>query len=239
MKRRPGMKHWRVVTMVDDDVEYPTYEDSQKESVSVGLRRKFERSMWPPKSGVTKLGKRIKGPPLERCMRLMPHLQDMGGFFATLLKKVAPLPGPKDPTRAGVERAMSTREEGTGAGEGPSVRGGAALLDVKASTCTLRRRRLSWNRFAWSGGGTGTWGSEFAAGLHVRSDTNRALTYLSPGVGRRASTSPARLESSACGPGLKSLKNEAPRSASDARSSRRVPRVPRVPRAEDRSPRTA
>ncbi|ACO66997.1 predicted protein, partial [Micromonas commoda] len=86
LKRRPGMKHWRVVTMVDDEtVEYPTYEDSQKESVSVGLRRKFERSMWPPKSGVTKLGKRIKGPPLERCMRLMPHLQDMGGFFATLL----------------------------------------------------------------------------------------------------------------------------------------------------------
>jgi tRNA (cytosine34-C5)-methyltransferase len=34
--------------------------------------------MWPPKPAhVTKLGKRIKGPPLERCMRLMPHDQDM------------------------------------------------------------------------------------------------------------------------------------------------------------------
>ena len=76
--------------------------------------------MWPPKpSGVTKLGKRIKGPPLERCMRLMPHLQDMGGFFATLLKKVAPLPGPKDTVHAGVDRAMKGGERGTGAGEGP------------------------------------------------------------------------------------------------------------------------
>ena len=183
LKRRPGMKHWRVVTMVDDEtVEYPTYEDSQKESVSVGLRRKFERSMWPPKSGVTKLGKRIKGPPLERCMRLMPHLQDMGGFFATLLKKVAPLPGPKEPTRAGVERAMSTREEGTGAGEGPfgSGVGGAPRrqsehLYAPASTSLVESLRVEW-------GGTGTWGNEFAAGLHVRSDTNRALTYLSPGV---------------------------------------------------------
>ena len=183
LKRRPGMKHWRVVTMVDDEtVEYPTYEDSQRESVSVGLRRKFERSMWPPKSGVTKLGKRIKGPPLERCMRLMPHLQDMGGFFATLLKKVAPLPGPKDPTRAGVERAMKTGEEGTGAGEGPfgSGTGGAPRRRSEhtyapASTSLVESLRREW-------GGTETWVSEFAAGLHVRSDTNRALTYLSPGV---------------------------------------------------------
>ena len=183
LKRRPGMKHWRVVTMVDDEtVEYPTYEDSQKESVSVGLRRKFERSMWPPKSGVTRLGKRIKGPPLERCMRLMPHLQDMGGFFATLLKKVAPLPGPNEPTRAGVARAMSTREEGTGAGAGPfgSGTGGAPRRRSEhayspASTSLVESLRREW-------GGTGTWESEFAAGLHVRSDTNRALTYLSPGV---------------------------------------------------------
>lgn len=184
LKRRPGMKHWRVVTMVDDTtVEYPTYADSQKDGVSIGLRRKFQKSMWPPKpSGVTKLGKRIKGPPLERCMRLMPHLQDMGGFFATLLKKVAPLPGPKDPVHAGVDRAMKGGERGTGAGEGPfgSRVGGAPRkkhehLYVPAPKPLLQSLAAEW-------GGNGRWAKEFTAGMHVRSDTHRALTYLSPGV---------------------------------------------------------
>ena len=113
------MKTWKVITMVDDNiVEYPTFEDSQKSEVSVGLRRKFERSMWPPRvRGATRLGVRMKGPPLERCMRLMPHDQDMGGFFATLLRKIAPLPGPK-PTRESMRRAMETDSPGTGAGSG-------------------------------------------------------------------------------------------------------------------------
>jgi tRNA (cytosine34-C5)-methyltransferase len=117
--RRPGLSTWRVVTMVEGDVvEYPKYEDSQKPSVPIGLKRKFAKSMWPqeqeapkdappPQSRVGVLGKRImRGPSatskstgLEHCMRLVPHLQDMGGFFAVLLKKVAPIPGPKTATK--------------------------------------------------------------------------------------------------------------------------------------------
>ena len=99
--RRPGLRTWTVMTMAEDDVvEYSTYDDSQGKSVPIGLKRKFARSMWPPTQEASRMGafgKRIKGStiPLERCMRLVPHLQDMGGFFAVLLKKVAPIPGPK------------------------------------------------------------------------------------------------------------------------------------------------
>lgn len=99
--RRPGLRTWTVMTMAEENVvEYATYDDSQGKSVPIGLKRKFARSMWPPVQEASRMGafgKRIKGStiPLERCMRLVPHLQDMGGFFAVLLKKVAPIPGPK------------------------------------------------------------------------------------------------------------------------------------------------
>lgn len=31
--------------------------------------------------------------PLERCMRILPHDQNTGGFFIAVLHKVSPLPG--------------------------------------------------------------------------------------------------------------------------------------------------
>jgi len=197
LQRRPGMTSWKVVTMVDDHVvEYPSFDDSQQESVSVGLRRKFDRSMWPPKrGGVTSLGKRIKGPPLERCMRLMPHDQDMGGFFATLLKKVAPMPGP-EPRKSGVARAMAAEsggssggarvkpgvDGGTGAGPGlGGVVGGiprsvAEHLYAPANTQVITALAEEWDM------DTDGFSTLLAPNLFTRSEKNRALTYLSPGV---------------------------------------------------------
>lgn len=31
--------------------------------------------------------------PLERCMRLLPHDQDTGGFFIAVFRKIAPFKG--------------------------------------------------------------------------------------------------------------------------------------------------
>ena len=42
--------------------------------------------MWPPSE------EERKAMHLERCMRLLPHDQDTGGFFVTLLRKVGPMP---------------------------------------------------------------------------------------------------------------------------------------------------
>jgi hypothetical protein len=36
--------------------------------------------------------------PLERCMRILPHHQDTGGFFVAVLQKVAPLTGIEFPS---------------------------------------------------------------------------------------------------------------------------------------------
>jgi tRNA (cytosine34-C5)-methyltransferase len=53
------------------------------------LKRRFLPSMWPPDEKHAR--KKLK---LGRCLRLLPHLANMGGFFVALLRKVAPLPGP-------------------------------------------------------------------------------------------------------------------------------------------------
>jgi len=85
LERRPGLRTWGVC---DGDLSwYDTYDDARARSPAPGL---FAPSMWPPPPGA---GGRA-APPLERCLRLLPHLQDTGGFFVALLRKRAPLPGP-------------------------------------------------------------------------------------------------------------------------------------------------
>lgn len=65
--------------------------------------------MWPP------AGHDGEVPPLERCLRLYPHLQDTGGFFVALLKKTRSLDG-------------KPRRTGGGEGKEHSQRGGCEHL---------------------------------------------------------------------------------------------------------------
>jgi len=48
--------------------------------------------MFPPSSATEAL-------PLRRCMRLYPHLQNTGGFFVAILRKVSKIPGPAGKSR--------------------------------------------------------------------------------------------------------------------------------------------
>ena len=41
-------------------------------------------TMFPPQG--------VEGMHLDRCMRLLPHLLDTGGFFVAVLRKKSPLP---------------------------------------------------------------------------------------------------------------------------------------------------
>ena len=68
---------------------YASYEALCASSLPLAIKRRFLPSMWPPAAGAAK-------PPLERCLRLLPHLADMGGFFVALLRKVRPLPGERE-----------------------------------------------------------------------------------------------------------------------------------------------
>lgn len=77
--RLQGLCHWLVF---DDDMNYyNSYDALLSSSLPVALKRKFLPSMWPPTHH--------DPPPLHRCLRLLPHLANMGGFFVALLKKVA------------------------------------------------------------------------------------------------------------------------------------------------------
>jgi len=49
-------------------------------------RRLFVRTMWPPPPSSPLCEQ------LHRCVRLIPHRSDSGGFFVALLRKVAPFP---------------------------------------------------------------------------------------------------------------------------------------------------
>lgn len=177
LRRRAGMTTWKVLTAEDEGAmtEWKTFEDTRREdaTISPGLRRAFARSVFPPKaSGVTKLGKRIKGPPLERCMRLVPHDQDMGGFFATLLRKVGPIPGP--PPRRGSAEAVSKKNAETPGSPLPPMTTPTPKTHayVPARTDVLRALNEAW-------------GTDMTATCLFARDasaTPASLTYFAPGA---------------------------------------------------------
>ena len=192
LARRPGMTSWKVLTAEDEGVitEWDSFEDTQKEgaAISPGLRRAFKPSVFPPKAaGVTKLGKRIKGPPLERCMRLVPHDQDMGGFFATLLRKVKPIPGPT-PRRGAETRSGNTETENKAREENfapPSSKTPMTLSKKTHAYVSAREDVLHSLNAAW-----GTDMSSSCLFARDESPTPATLTYFSPGAKAQALHAP-------------------------------------------------
>jgi len=88
---------------------YPTFDDVPASAQKGRIRP----SMFPPS---TNLG-------LEKCMRLMPHDQNTGGFFVALLRKVAPLvPPPSSAATApsGTTATATAKDASAAAGAGPS-----------------------------------------------------------------------------------------------------------------------
>ena len=80
LQRRPGLKSWKVMDKTgrcwQSWLEFQA-KVSEDNSEKVG---KLSEGMFPRPEGVELL-------PLERCMRLYPHLQDTGGFFITVMQK--------------------------------------------------------------------------------------------------------------------------------------------------------
>lgn len=44
-------------------------------------------------ASISELAEEVCDLPLERCVRILPHDQNTGGFFIAVLQKVSPLPG--------------------------------------------------------------------------------------------------------------------------------------------------
>lgn len=83
LKRRAGLKSWKV--MDREGRIWSTWkeviEQRVQEASSNGLARLAE-GMFTPTGATAEL-------PLERCMRVYPHLQNTGGFFITVLEKTS------------------------------------------------------------------------------------------------------------------------------------------------------
>ncbi|KAL8683653.1 MAG: hypothetical protein Q9186_000426 [Xanthomendoza sp. 1 TL-2023] len=69
--RRPGLNKWNVMTRLG--VLYDSWTQAQDDPA------RLVEGMFPPKEPL----------PLDRCIRVYPHLQDTGGFFIAVLEKKA------------------------------------------------------------------------------------------------------------------------------------------------------
>lgn len=96
--RRPGVSKWKVSESYSK--VYESYNQVEQDS-------KLTESMFPPNKDVN----------LERCLRIYPHLQDAGGFFVAVIKKVSEFPYVKEerqeePIPEVTETKEDTRETG-------------------------------------------------------------------------------------------------------------------------------
>ena len=82
LKRRPGMKKWKVG---DVFAWHNSFEEAGKKRQKTVAKTMF----WEPS---------YESLPLERCVRVFPHLDDTGGFFITVFQKTSELPDEMEAT---------------------------------------------------------------------------------------------------------------------------------------------
>ena len=80
-----GVQTWEVCDSALNT--YANIQELQQSDLNEHIKRRIKPSMFPPSNSTT-LG-------LHKCIRLLPHRNDTGGFFVALLRKVRPLPGPE------------------------------------------------------------------------------------------------------------------------------------------------
>ncbi|KAL4909663.1 hypothetical protein BDW74DRAFT_42299 [Aspergillus multicolor] len=113
LKRVDGLKSWKVMDRENRWYNnWKEVEEQRAESGIAGLGRLAE-GMFPPATDM----------PLERCMRVYPHLQDTGGFFITVLEKQSEIKAkpedsskviPKGTVAALAEELDSKQKNGSG-----------------------------------------------------------------------------------------------------------------------------
>ncbi|XP_028255237.1 RNA cytosine C(5)-methyltransferase NSUN2 [Parambassis ranga] len=80
LKWMPGVTSWKLMTK-----EGQWYSDWSE--VPSSRHTQIRPTMFPPKDP-----EKLAGMHLERCMRILPHHQNTGGFFVAVLVKKAPMP---------------------------------------------------------------------------------------------------------------------------------------------------
>ena len=104
--RSPGIAHWPVLDKdMTEWADWPSTQAVNAFGHFPKAGRRLERSMFPPSPAVAETLH------LDRCLRVLPHAQDTGGFFIALLRKTAPLPSSVpwfNPTPGGAAGATAT-----------------------------------------------------------------------------------------------------------------------------------
>lgn len=105
LKSSPGLTSW--VMMTRELEVYTKFED-----VAERHQTQIRESMFPPKNAADLN--------LQRCMRILPHLQDTGGFFVAVLKKtVERLPWEHSTVTDAEVKSTPTVEENKNSEEAP------------------------------------------------------------------------------------------------------------------------
>uniref|UniRef100_A0A8C9JXN7 tRNA (cytosine(34)-C(5))-methyltransferase n=1 Tax=Panthera tigris altaica TaxID=74533 RepID=A0A8C9JXN7_PANTA len=100
LKWMPGITQWKVMTK---DGQW----FSEWEAVPHGRHTQIRPTMFPPKDP-----ERLQAMHLERCLRILPHHQNTGGFFVAVLVKKSSMPWNKRPPKVrGTERGRHNTKQ--------------------------------------------------------------------------------------------------------------------------------
>uniref|UniRef100_A0A672LMU7 tRNA (cytosine(34)-C(5))-methyltransferase n=1 Tax=Sinocyclocheilus grahami TaxID=75366 RepID=A0A672LMU7_SINGR len=118
LKYMPGIASWKVMTK-----EGQWYSDWSE--VPTSRHTQIRPTMFPPTDP-----EKLANMKLERCMRILPHHQNTGGFFVAVLVKKAPMPWNR-PDGSSADAPVEAVEGETPAEGNPSVPDTPDLLEVK------------------------------------------------------------------------------------------------------------
>eukprot|EP01027_Heterolobosea_sp_BB2_P017115 GEZU01024276.1.p1 GENE.GEZU01024276.1~~GEZU01024276.1.p1 ORF type:complete len:485 (-),score=160.10 GEZU01024276.1:193-1647(-) len=108
LKRQPGLTTW--IAMDKQGNVFKTLAETEGKTKST----KFVASMFPPTP------EEAAEMHLERCMRLLPHSQDTGGFFVAVFEKVPIQKQPKQPKPQQQEQTVEAQTATEGSSASPT-----------------------------------------------------------------------------------------------------------------------
>ncbi|GAB6033340.1 hypothetical protein CHUAL_013107 [Chamberlinius hualienensis] len=121
LKYRQGVSHWLVMNQLLEIIPTP-------EEIPQRNKSHIKSYMFPPApEDAHKYN-------LDRCIRVLPHLQNTGGFFVALLRKVKPLPW------------ESNKKSGGDAENNGTLAQGAEEASPEGSTRSERKKQHAMNK---------------------------------------------------------------------------------------------